>query len=57
MEAFTDANINNDGAAVNALEAFINHVTAQAGNKITQADADTLIADAQEIIDLILCGS
>jgi hypothetical protein len=53
QEAFTDANFNNDGAAVNSLNAFINHVMAQAGKKITQADADSLIIDAEEIILVI----
>ena len=48
------ANVNNDVAAVNALGALINSVMAQAGNQITQDDADSLIADAQAIIELIL---
>ena len=52
-EAFSDANLSNDVAALNALNAFINHVTAQAGGKITQADADSLITDASEIILVI----
>jgi hypothetical protein len=40
-------------AAVNALGALINAVEAQRGNKIPEADADVLIADAQHIIDLL----
>tara|TARA_B100001123_G_scaffold213524_1_gene241118 strand:- start:11502 stop:11666 length:165 start_codon:yes stop_codon:yes gene_type:complete len=42
-----------DGAAVNQLEAFINKVEAQRGKKISDEDADTLIALAQAIIDAI----
>ena len=48
-----DLNENNDVAAVNSLEAFINAVQAQRGNKIPEADADALIAAAQQIIDLL----
>lgn len=53
-QALEDINENNDVAAVNALQAFINAVEAQSGNHIPVADADTIIADAQEIIDLLL---
>lgn len=49
----TDGNDRNDGAAVNALEAFINQVQAQAGKQIPQADGDSLIAAAQQIINLL----
>jgi len=38
-------------AASNQLEAFINEVEAQRGKKITEEQADELIADAQSIID------
>ncbi len=41
----------NDHAAVNSLEAFINGVEAQRGKKISQDDADALIAAARAIID------
>ena len=54
QDPLADANVNNDVAAVNALGALINSVMAQAGNQITQDDADSLIADAQAIIELIL---
>ena len=54
LKALDDLNTNNDGAAINALEAFINAVEAQRGNKISDADADTLIAAAQQIIDLLM---
>lgn len=49
-DALTDLNQNNDVAAINSLQAFINAVEAQRGNKITSAQADTLIQYAQEIL-------
>jgi hypothetical protein len=52
-KAVLDLNANNDIAAINALEAFINEVEAQRGNKISEADADVFIEAAQEIIDLL----
>ena len=48
-----DGNPNNDGAAVNQLEAFINQVEAQRGKKISDGDADALIAAAGAIIALV----
>ena len=51
--ALEDINENNDVAAINNLEAFINAIKAQRGNKIPEADADALIADVQKIIDLL----
>ena len=45
-----DENDKNDKAAVNSLEAFINAVEAQSGKKISEEDADDLIALAQQII-------
>jgi parallel beta-helix repeat protein len=53
LQALNDINENNDIAAVNALEAFINAVQAQSDSKIPQADADALIARAQKIIDCL----
>ena len=53
LAALEDANVNNDGAALNSLAAFINAVEAQRGNKITSAQADELIAAAQEIQGLL----
>ena len=53
-KALDDVNKNNDIAAINALQAFINSVEAQRGKKILDADANALIAAAQEIIDLLL---
>jgi len=53
VRALDDLNQNNDVAAINSLESFINAIEAQRGNKIPEADADALIATAQQIIDLI----
>jgi hypothetical protein len=50
LQALDDVSANNDAAAINAVEAFINHVRAQSGNKISVADADALIDIANEII-------
>jgi parallel beta-helix repeat protein len=51
--ALDDVNQNNDVAAINSLNAFINAVEAQRDNKITNEQADTLIADANYIITLL----
>ena len=40
-------------AAINKLNAFINEVKAQSGKKLTNAQADALIAEAQRIINTI----
>ena len=53
LQAVDDFNAYNDIAAVNTLEAFINAVEAQSGNKIPEADADALIAAAQEVIAIL----
>ncbi|MHC4159045.1 MAG: right-handed parallel beta-helix repeat-containing protein, partial [Planctomycetota bacterium] len=52
LAALEDKNENNDAAAINTLQAFINVVEAQRGKKIPQAEADALIAAAMEIIEL-----
>jgi hypothetical protein len=49
LDALIDVNVSNDGAAYNSLTAFINAVEAQRGHKITNAQADQLIASAQQI--------
>jgi hypothetical protein len=54
LASLSDDNTRNDGAAVNALQAFINAVEAQRGKKISDADADALVPAAQQIIALIL---
>lgn len=43
----------NTGAGVNQLQAFINQVNAQRGKKLTDQEADQLIAAAQAIINLL----
>ena len=53
MKLLGDGNKNNDKAAINLLEAFINAVGAQAGKKIPQGEAEALILAAQEIIELL----
>ncbi len=54
--ALDEVNQDNDVAAINTLEAFINAVEAQRGKKIADTDADALIALAEEIIFLLLEG-
>ncbi len=54
QNALDDVNENNDVAAINALEAFINAVEAQSGKKLDPGDAADLIAAAQGIIDLLV---
>lgn len=49
MKALGDENEHNDKAAVNLLKAFINAVKAQRGKKISELDADMLVAEAEEI--------
>jgi hypothetical protein len=50
ISALDDVNENNDIAAINSLNAFINAVEAQRGQHITNEDADLLVAAAQAII-------
>ena len=51
LTALEDLNSNNDVAAVNSLEAFINQVEGQRGTKLTDEQADSLISFALSIID------
>lgn len=51
LQALGDINQNNDVAAINSLQSFINAVEAQRGNQITNEQADKLVARAQAIID------
>ncbi|MEJ2750605.1 MAG: NosD domain-containing protein [Anaerolineae bacterium] len=53
LKALDDVNQNNNVAAINALYAFINAVEAQSGNKISEEDADGLIAAAEVIIAML----
>ena len=55
LNALDDVNTNNDVAAINTLEAFMNAVVAQSGDKIPEADADGLIEAAVNII-IMLAG-
>jgi hypothetical protein len=57
LNALGDVNVNNDGAACNSLQAFINAVEAQRGNKLMDSQADQLIASTQEILALLNCGN
>ena len=50
LDALDDINSNNDVAAINSLEAFVNAVEAQRGKKISNEIADSLIDDADFII-------
>ena len=54
LEKLLDENEQNDVAAINSLQAFINAVEAQRSKKISEEDADNLIAAAQQIIDLLI---
>ena len=53
FRALADINENNNVAAINSLQAFINVVEAQRGQELSDADANTVIAAAQAIIDLL----
>ena len=54
MKALDDTNTENDVAAINALEAFINKLEAQRGKKIPEEIVDQLIAEAQEILAALI---
>ena len=56
QQALQDVNDNNDVAACNTLQAFINAVDAQGGNQIPQDDADALSAAVQEILVALGCS-
>ncbi|MEP4484899.1 hypothetical protein [Marinobacter alexandrii] len=51
FSALNDTNTKNDGAAFNKLYAFIYSVEAQRGGKLTDSEADLLIASAMRVID------
>lgn len=53
LGALSDAVLANDVSAANALTAFISQTLAQRGNKISETEADGLIADAQAILSLL----
>lgn len=61
LGALDDTNENNDGAALNSMYAFCNHVEAQRGKKLTDEQADQLIEAANAVIaaldgNAMLCG-
>jgi hypothetical protein len=51
-----DLRDNNDGAAIEKLNAFVNEVEAQRGKEISDADADDLIASTRIILELLEGG-
>ena len=53
FQALADINQNNNVAAINSLQAFINAVEAQRGKTLSDGDATALIAAAQAIVDLL----
>jgi sugar lactone lactonase YvrE len=53
IDALSDANANNDGAALNAMQAFINAVVAQSGQAISAEEGNQLIATAEVIMNLL----
>lgn len=57
VKALEDSNPKNDGVAVNTLEAFINKIEAWRGKKISEEDADALIAWALETIAALSDGA
>jgi hypothetical protein len=54
-ELLEDENPNNDAAACGKLGAFINHVEAQSGKKLSHEQAEELIADARAIEEQLGC--
>lgn len=57
LAALQDANVSNDGAACNSLAAFVSAVEAQRNKKISNAQANQLIAAAQEIRSMLGCAN
>jgi len=53
LKALDDLNENNDVAAINSLNAFMNAVDAQRGKELTETEADELISKVQAIIDVL----
>jgi hypothetical protein len=56
LDALTSAKAGDKASACKKLDAFIGEVQAQTGKALTQADADSLIADARRIKAVIGCG-
>lgn len=57
LATLEDANVSNDGAACNSLSAFVSAVEAQRGKKISNAQADDLVAAAKAIQTSLTCGN
>jgi hypothetical protein len=53
MRKLEGESVNNDVAATNCLDAFVNAVKAHSGKKISQEHADELIVNAQEIRSIL----
>jgi ELWxxDGT repeat protein len=53
LNVLSDDNQNNDHVAINKLKDFINQVNGQRGKRISEGDADSLIAAAEDIILLL----
>lgn len=53
LDALQDMQSGNDGSAINLIQSFINEVEAQAGNQISQAEADQLVGEANTILQLL----
>ncbi len=53
IAVLNDSNPNNDGAAVNSLNAFANQVQAQSGKKLTVEEANALLDAVAEILALL----
>lgn len=56
LNALQDVNENNNVAACGSMQSFINSVEAQRNKKITSAQADELIAAAQQIMTALGCA-
>jgi len=56
-KVLSDSNPKNDVAAINGIEAFINKIEAQHGKKIPEEVANELIAEAQDIIEVLSGGT
>jgi hypothetical protein len=54
--ALDNVNAGQNRNAANALSAFVNKVEAQRGKKVSEADADALVSDAQGTIMLLRTG-
>lgn len=56
LHAIEDFNDANDGAACNALNAYINAVNAQRGKTIDEEDAQDLVVEAEAVLATLICS-